>query len=213
MAATAPADVTGGMRDWWLRALLVVSHPRAVFVALRDDSEGSLSDRAEPILLIVWLAGISVVLDSAGHYLDTLGSDNVDLLIWVFLAGGIYGAFGYYAFGALVHWAARALGSQGSYRRSRQVVAFAAAPLVVSLLLWPFRIAIYGDAIFRTGGRDTGAGSAAFAALELAFVLWAGALLVVGIRAVHGWTWARAGAVAALALGLPIVLGIALGVR
>lgn len=211
MAATA--QVTSGMRDWWLRALLVVSHPRAVFVALRDESSESASDRAEPILAIVWLAGIAVVLDSAGHYLDTLDTDHVDLLLWVFLAGGIYGAFGYYAFGALVHWAARALGSQGTYRRSRQLVAFAAAPLVVSLLVWPFRLAIYGDSVFRTGGRDTGAGATAFGVLALVFVLWAAALLVVGIRAVHGWTWARTGAAAALALGIPIIVAIAFGVR
>src|SRR5581483_10181696 len=193
------------MRDWWLRTLVVVSHPRAVFVALRDESSESVSDRAEPVLLLVWLAGIAVVLDSAGHYLDTLDTDNVDLLLWMFLAGGIYGAFGYYAFGALVHWASRALGSQGTYRRSRQVVAFAAAPLVVALRVWPFRLAIYGDSVFRTGGRDTGAGATAFALLALAFVGWAAVLLVVGIRAVHGWTWARAGATAALALGIPIL--------
>ena len=35
------------MRDWWLRALLVLQRPRPVFVALRDDSKESLADRAE----------------------------------------------------------------------------------------------------------------------------------------------------------------------
>jgi hypothetical protein len=199
------------VRDWWLRSLLVLSHPRAVFVALRDESSSSLSDRAEPILLIVWLAGIAIVLDSAGHYLDS-GNDNVALAIWVFLAGGIYGGFGYFVFGAFVHWAARVLGSPGTYRRSRQVVAFAAAPLVLSLVVWPLRIAIYGDAVFRSGGSDSGAGSAAFGVLEAAFGLWAVALLVLGVRAVHGWTWARAAAVAALALGVPVLIGIALSV-
>jgi hypothetical protein len=212
VAATAPAEVTNGIRDWWLRTVLVLSHPRAVFVALRDESSDSLSDRAEPILLIVWLAGIALVLDSAGHYFDTIGNDNVALAIWVFLAGGIYGGFGYFAFGALVYWAARSLGSQGTYRRARQVVAFAAAPLVLSLVFWPFRIAIFGDALFESGGRDTGAGAAAFGVLEAAVGLWAVALLVVGIRAVHGWTWARASAAAALALGLPVLLAIAFAV-
>lgn len=212
MAATAPANVSSGMRDWWLRTLLVVSHPRAVFVALRDESSESLSDRAEPVLLIVWLAGVALVLDSSGHYFDTIGNDNVALAIWVFLAGGIYGAFGFFALGALVYWAARALGSPGTYRRSRQVVAFAAAPLVLSLVIWPFRIAIYGDSVFESGGRDTGVGAAAFGVLEAGFALWAVALLVVGIRAVHGWTWARAASAAALALGLPALIAIAFSV-
>jgi hypothetical protein len=204
--------VTSGIRDWWLRTLLVLSHPRAVFIALRDESSESLSDRAEPVLLIIWLAGIALVLDSAGHYFDTVGNDNVALAIWVFLAGGIYGAFGFFAFGALVYWAARSLGSEGTYRRARQVVAFAATPLVLSLVVWPFRIAIYGDAVFQSGGRDTGAGSAAFGVLEAAFGVWAIALLVVGIRAVHGWTWARAAAASALALALPVLIAIAFNV-
>ena len=50
------------MRDWWLRTLLVLQRPRPVFVALRDESRESLSDRAEPVLLIVILAGIAGVL-------------------------------------------------------------------------------------------------------------------------------------------------------
>jgi hypothetical protein len=29
------------MRDWWLRALLVLQRPRPVFVALRDNSKES----------------------------------------------------------------------------------------------------------------------------------------------------------------------------
>ena len=50
------------MRDWWLRALLVLQRPRPVFVALRDDSKESVSDRAEPVLAIVLLAGIAALL-------------------------------------------------------------------------------------------------------------------------------------------------------
>ena len=50
------------MRDWWLRTLLVLQRPRPVFVALRDDTKESASDRSEPVLLIVLLAGIATVL-------------------------------------------------------------------------------------------------------------------------------------------------------
>ena len=36
------------------------------------------------------------------------------------------------------------------------------------------------------------------------------ALLVIGVRAVHGWTWARAAGACALALVAPVVLALAL---
>ncbi|HKU59009.1 MAG TPA: Yip1 family protein [Gaiellaceae bacterium] len=203
------------MRDWWLRALLVLQHPRPVFVALRDESRESLSDRAEPILAIVILAGMAAALDSAtaAHLMDpsldpSSTVDGLDMAIWVFLAGSISGVFGYFALGALLHLGARLLGSQGTYRRNRQIVAFAVVPVALSLALWPVKLALYGWDVFKTGGSDAGAGSHVFAVLELAFVAWATALLVIGIRSVHGWTWQRAALVAIPVVILPIVVSL-----
>jgi hypothetical protein len=71
---------------------------------------------------------------------------------------------------------------------------------------------LYGEALFRTGGSDHGAGAGIFDALELGFVLWSAALLLIGVRAVHGWTWARAGAASAVAIVLPLVLFLAFAV-
>jgi hypothetical protein len=200
------------MRDWWLRALLVFQRPRPVFVALRDESKDSVSDRAEPVLAIVLLAGIAGVLSTkaAGTFMDDESRDGLIVAVWAFLAGSLYGAFGYFFFGALLHGGVKALGSQGTYRRSRQVLAFAAAPIALSLVLWPVKLALYGDALFRTGGSDHGTGVHVFDALEIAFLLWAAALLVLGVRAVHGWTWARAGAACALAIAVPTLLGLLL---
>jgi hypothetical protein len=202
------------MRDWWLRTLLVLQNPRPVFVALRDESRESLSDRAEPIMLVVILAGMAGALASgtAGHLMDVNvydpGSqyDGLDVAIWAFLAGGISGVFGYFLLGALVHIPARRLGSQGTYRRNRQIVAFAAVPIALSLVLVPVKLALYGDDVFRTGGRDAGAGSHVFAALELGFVAWSVVLLVIGIRSVHGWSWLRSIAVCALGVAIVAVL-------
>src|SRR5579885_85635 len=198
------------MRDWWLRTLLVLQRPRPVFVALRDESKQSLSDRAEPIMAVVLLAGIAGALASgtAGHLMDDSSYDDVLVAIWAFIAGGISGVFAYFVLGALLHAGARALGSQGTYRRNRQVVAFAATPLALSLLLWPFKLALYGNDVFRTGGRDAGTGSHVFAALEMAFLAWAVALLVIGVRAVHGWTWPRAAAACVLAVCLPLLVSL-----
>lgn len=202
------------MRDWWLRTLLVLQRPRPVFVALRDESKQSLSDRAEPILAIVLLAGIAGALDSstASHLMDPnvydpgATYDVLDMTVWTFLAGGISGAFGYFILGALLHFGARVLGSQGTYRRNRQIVAFAAVPVVLSLVLWPVKLSLYGADVFKTGGADAGTGSHVFAVLELAFVAWAAALLLIGVRSVHGWTWARSAAACALVVAVPLAL-------
>jgi hypothetical protein len=192
-----------------LRALLVLQRPTPVFVALRDDSKESLSDRSEPVLAIVLLAGIASVLwtRAAGSLLDDGSYDALLVAVWAFLAGSLYGAFGYFAFGALLQGGVKALGSQGGYRRSRHVLAFAAAPIALSLVVWPVKLAVYGEALFRSGGSDHGAGPRAFDVVELGFLLWSAALLVIGVRAVHGWTWPRAGAACVLAIVVAALIG------
>jgi hypothetical protein len=90
------------------------------------------------------------------------------------------------------------------------VLALAAMPLAVSLLtFWPVRIAIYGEDLFRTGGGDYGRGDAVFGVLYLAIVAWSVWLLLVGVRTVHGWTWARAAATVALAGAFPVLIALA----
>jgi hypothetical protein len=198
------------MRDWWLRALLVLQRPRPVFVALRDESKQSLSDRSEPIMAIVMLAGIAGALASgtAAHLLDDPDYDGLLIAVWAFIAGSISGLFGYFVLGGALHLGARLLGSQGTFRRNRQIVAFAAVPVALSLVLWPVKLALYGEDVFRRGGSDAGTGSHVFAALELAFVAWAAVLLVIGVRAVHGWSWGRAVAVSVPVVVLPVVFSL-----
>jgi hypothetical protein len=106
----------------------------------------------------------------------------------------------------------KALGSQGTYRRSRHVLAFAAAPIALSLVLWPVKLALYGDDLFRSGGSDHGTGAQVFWALQLAAIVWFAALLVIGVRAVHGWTWGRAAAACALAIAVPTAVAVLLSV-
>jgi hypothetical protein len=200
------------MRDWWLRTLLVLQRPRPVFAALRDDTREAAADRSEQVLLVVLLAGIAAVLDtSTAAHLNNDGSYSPILIaIWAFFAGSVYGLFGYFALGAVLHGGVKALGSQGSYRRSRHVLAFASVPIALSLFAWPVKLELYGGDWFIAGGRDTGAGGLAFDLIQLAFFAWAAVLLVIGVRAVHGWTWARALAACALALVAPVALALAL---
>src|SRR5947209_50378 len=95
-------------------------------------------------------------------------------------------------------------GSAGSWRRSRQVIGLAGAPLALSLLtLWPIRIAVYGVDLFRTGGDDYGRGDTIFGAVNYGALAWSICLLVVGVRAVHGWTLPRALGAVAIAAVVP----------
>src|SRR5205823_8045953 len=102
------------------RTLLVLQRPRPVFVALRDETKDAVDDRAEPVLLIVVLAGIAGVLTTgtAAHLMDDSSYDAGVTAIWVFFVGSIQGFFTYFVIGAFLHRGAKALGSQGSYRRA-----------------------------------------------------------------------------------------------
>jgi hypothetical protein len=200
------------VREWWIRTLLVIQAPRPVFVALRDESKESVADRSEPVLAIILLAGIAYALatPTASTLMEDRDYDGLLVAVWAFLAGGIVGTFAYWAFGAVLYGSVRALGSRGSFRRARHVLAFAWVPIVLSLALWPIKLALYGLDWFRPGGSDTGAAADAFRVLDFAFLAWALALLVLGIRAVHGWTWPRALAATVLAIAAPtLVLGLA----
>lgn len=199
------------MRDWWLRTLLVLQHPRPVFVALRDDTKETAGDMAEPILLIVILAGIAGILatGTAARLNDGDSFDPGLIAIWAFFFGAIYGAFAYFVVGGLLHISVKSLGSLGTYRRTRHVLGFAAVPIALSLVLWPVKLALYGEAWFHTGGGDTHAGGAVFDLLTYVFFVWALVLLVTGVRSVHGWTWARATAATGIALVVPVLAGLA----
>jgi hypothetical protein len=187
---------------WWERTLLVLRQPAEVFAALREDDDGS---RSEPLLAIVFLAGISGVLgtNAFSHTLDDFELDGLTLAVVAFIAGGLYGFVGYLLLGFLAYAGARAAGSDVSFGRARQIVGFAVVPLALSLAVWFVRIAIYGGDPFRSGGSDTGLGNHFFEAVEIAALVWCGVLLVVGLRAYHGWSSARALLAALPALALP----------
>ena len=194
------------MRDWWLRTLLVLQRPRPVFVALRNDTRETAGEMSEPILLVTWLAGIASVLFAGGTMLDDSQGDGVDVAIQAFIGGGVTAAVDYFVLGALLQLAVRLFGSQGTYRRSRHVVAFASVPIALSLVLWPVKLSLYGLDWFRSGGSDTGSAGIAFDLLTYAFFAWAIVLLAIGVRSVHGWPWRRALPATFVGLLLPAIL-------
>ncbi len=210
--ASETAELQDGLdpeRAWWLRVPAVLLSPRSVFFALREEDPDDVAARSEPILLLVWMAGAAAVLatPTAGALLDKSDYDAALVAVWAFVAGGIYGAVGYFLLGFGLYFGARLLGSLGSFRRERQIVGFALVPLALSLVvLLPVRLALYGGDAFRGGGADEGAGETALLAIQLGFVAWSLVLLVIGIRVVHGWTVLRT--LAALAAGLALLAAI-----
>lgn len=209
------AEAPSGDKAWFLRALLVLQSPRSVFAALRDDSDDAAEARQDVAGALVWLAGISGILATtvASTLLDDVEIDGALAAVWAFLAGGLYGFFLYYVLGKVSHVSLRKLGSRGSFRRARHVLAFAATPIALALLVyWPIRIAVYGGDLFRSGGADGHGAGAVTAWLFYAFVVWALVLFVIGVRTVHGWTWARSVAGVAFTAGVAAALAIVVGV-
>ena len=199
-------------RAWWLRVPATLLSPRPVFFALREDDPDDVAARSEPLLLVIWMAGVAAVLatPTASDLLDSPDYDAMLVAIWAFIAGGLYGVVGYFVIGFALFFGVRLLGSLGDFRRARQTVGFALVPLALSLVvLLPLRLALYGGDTFRSGGADEGIGENVFLALALAFAAWSLVLLVVGVRVTHGWSWLRAlAATAAAAALLAALVGV-----
>src|SRR5919204_1771997 len=190
MTASAGAIAPADERVWLKRAVFVLVRRGAVLAGLRDDSDASARARSEAVLALVLLSGIASVLWTpvAGTLMDVKGphaEDGLEVAIWAFLGGGVYGVAFYFLAGLVVYALTRVAGGI-TYRQARHVLAFASAPVALSLfLVWPVRLAVYGEDVFRGGGSDHGAGNSAFVAVEMAFVLWSLGLLAVGLRAVR----------------------------
>ena len=193
-------------RQWWLRVPAVLLAPRPVFLALRDESREQLDARAEPILALVYLAGVAAALASstARTLYDSPEYDALLVAVWVVIAGGFIAFVGYFVVGAALYLGALGMGSEGTFRRARHILGFSLAPLALSLVvLWPIQLAAFGTDIFRRGGSDEGTASTVFGLLALVFALWSAVLLLIGVRAVHGWSWWRSlGALGLVALFL-----------
>jgi hypothetical protein len=195
--------------SWWKRAPLVLLVPRPVFVALRDESVEEAEERQEPLAALIALAGISVVLVSPAfrQMMNTGGVDVILVIVLAFIAGVLYAVATAWLGGGLLFGAARRLGGLGSYRRARQTVELASAPLALALItFWPVRFAVYGTDLFRTGGDDYGRGDGIFGGVFLGFVAWSVILLLLGVRATHGWGWGRSAAAVALAAAFPALI-------
>ncbi len=164
--------------------------PRLVLRALRDDSQDAARARGEAVLALVLLAGIASVLwtPTVGRLLEDklVAWDGLLIAVVVFFGGGIYATFAYWTLGLVLHAAASPFRGTRSYRQARHLLAYAAAPVALSFfVVWPVRLAVYGEDVFRNGGSDRGAGNWAFIGLELLFVAWSLGLLTLGVSLIR----------------------------
>jgi len=216
MSTRAEQSVTLLEREWWRRAVTVLIRPQEAFDGLRDDSREAGDARQEPLTAIVFLAGISIFLSTptAAQLYDSsyYQADTVTIVFEALLGGLLLGLQNFWLLGGTVHLGARGANGEGSYRQARHLVALATTPFVLSLLLvWPVRLGLYGTDLFKKGGSDTGTGGDVFRGLDSAFLLWALTLLLLGVRTVNGWSWARSLAALGLA-GVFVALLVALAV-
>jgi hypothetical protein len=189
-------------KQWWRRTVTVLTSPREVFEALRDDSPEAAGARQEPLTALVFLSGIGIFLstNTAATFFDDRSYDAVEIVFETILAGLLVGLSNFWLLGGAVYLGARGSGSEWSYRQARHLTGLATAPFVLALVaVWPIRLAVFGSDLFRSGGADAGAGGDAFRALDGVFLAWSVALLAVGVRALHGWSWGRSLAAIALA--------------
>jgi Yip1 domain len=198
-------------KDWWLRSIGVLITPRSTFLALRDESDEALNARQEVVLALAFLAGIGGVLASpwSATLMDDPARDAVTVAVLVFIAGGLYGAATYWVGGSALALGIHSAGGAGKTRGARHLLAFAAAPLALALVLWPIRLAVYGDHVFHSGGRDSiSDGRYVFYAADIAFSVWAMGLLILGVMTVHAWPLIRSlGAIVLTILAL-VALGV-----
>jgi hypothetical protein len=165
----------GAERIWWQRAVSVLHRPREVFASLRDDSVETAGDRQDVVVALAFVGGLAAALATAGSSLEDL--DPLEILVWLFVAGFAYSFVGYWVLGWGLSYVVPRLGGGGTRRRTRHVLAFALAPLMFALAAW-----------------------GVFPPLLLLPALWSVALLVLGLRVVYDWSYARAAAAVVLAV-------------
>jgi hypothetical protein len=180
-------------RAWWRRVPRVVTAPRPVFAALAETDDVDVDARAEPVLAITILAGMAAVLVTPawGTLMNDPTVDGLVVAVLTFVGGLVYGAAGYFLLGLALWLGARAVGVEAPFRIARQVVAFAALPIALSLaVVVPTIVLGYGEDWFRSGGDDdTGSGRTVVTLLSLAFVAWSLGLLAVGLRVTFRLPW------------------------
>jgi hypothetical protein len=198
------------VREWWRRVPRVLTAPRGVFAALAETDDVDVDARAEPVLALTVTAGMASVLVTPawGRIMNDPSVDTLVVIVLTFIGGLFYGAAGYFLLGLALWLGAKGVGVEAPFKIARQLVAFAALPLALSLLvLMPAILLGFGADWFRSGGDDEGTGRTIVTGIGIAFAGWSLALVGLGLRATFRLPWR--GVAGALALATVIVAAFA----
>ena len=199
-------------RAWWGRLPRMLFAPAEVLSELGDESREAADARQEPLVAILFLAGIAmfVGLVAIEPPYDRYHTDfsAFNLVFESILGGALVAISNFWLGGALVYLGTRGLGALTGYRQARHLAGLATAPFVLALVfVVPVRFAVYGTDLFRAEGGDTSTGGHVFIAIDAVLLVWTLVLLLFGIKATQRWSWGRAAA----ALGVSALFAILLG--
>jgi hypothetical protein len=198
-------------RAWWRRLPRVLTRPREVFSAL-DGSDETAEALSEPMVAATVLAGIAMFLATAtaGQLFDDPEFDWILIAVEAFFAGVLVAGQNYWLGGAALLIGLRSTGSMARYQTARHIIGLAGMPFVLALVVvWPLRLVIFGGDLFQSGGSDEGTTGVVLAVIDFAFVAWALALIVIGVRTVERWSWPRSAIAGAFAAALFALLVLA----
>ena len=179
--------------------------------AFSADSAARPASAARPTARLAVVAGMAAVLITPawGRVMNDPTVDALVILVLTFVGGLVYGAAGYFLLGLALWLGAKAVGVEAPFKIARQIVAFAALPLALSLVIVvPAIVLGYGEDWFRSGGDDdAGNGRTVVTGIGLAFVVWSLGLVAVGLRTTFRLPWR--GVVGALLLAGVLVAAFA----
>jgi hypothetical protein len=212
VSVPTPTPAEALEREWWSRVPRILYVPAAVFAELRDESPEAADARQEPLVALLFVAGIAMFLSLVAleppydrYHLDL---SVLNLTLESIVGGALVAVSNFWLGGALVYLGARGLGATSGYRLARHIAGLATAPFVLLLVfVAPIRLGLYGTDLFRAEGSDTGPGSDVFVAIDALALAWTLALVLIGIRTTQRWPWGRA----AGALGVAALFAILLG--
>jgi len=198
-------------REWWSRLPRLLVAPSEVLAELRDDSREGEDARQEPLVAVLFLAGIAIFVELFAFeqpYDRYRGLSALTLTVQSIFGGAAVALTNFWAGGAIVYLGARGLGALTGYRQARHIAGLATVPFILVLVfLVPVPLGLYGMDLFRAGGSDGSTSRAVFIAIDALALAWTLALLVIGIRVTQRWSWGRAASAFGVAALFAILLG------
>ncbi len=211
VSTSTPSSPEALERRWWSRLPSLLYAPGSFFAGLRDESREAADALQEPLLAVLFVAGVSmflslVALEPPYEYYRELS--GLTLTVETIIGGMVVGLSNFWLGGALFYLGARGLGATSGYRLARHIAGLATAPFILALVfVWPVRLAIYGADVFRSGRADHGTGVDVFRGIDAFFLLWTLALVLIGIRETQRWPWSKAAAAFGVAALFAILFG------